>query len=214
MREQKPAVTAEQIRQRFAKTRIPEDPANAELPVGAERLPREFLEEMMGPLIVAAVLIPLIQRPEGIRVLFTERSADLKSHAGQISFPGGRQEPDDDDVVATALRETWEEVGILPEQVDVLGFLGPTTTVTKYAVTPVVGLIDPDFELRLDPVEVASAFEVPLEFLLDRANQELAEREFAGRTIPMTSFYFQQHRIWGATAGMVIAFREALKHCL
>ena len=210
MRDRTSVVTTEQIRKRFSATQAPSDPAKAELPPGAERLPAEFLAEMAGPLIVAAVLIPLIQRPDGIRVLFTERSADLKSHAGQVSFPGGRKEPGDGDVVETALRETWEEVGIRPEQVEILGFLGPTTTVTKYAVTPVVGLVDPDFDLKIDPVEVQSAFEVPLDFLLDRENQETAEREFAGRMIPMTSFYFGRQRIWGATAGMVISFREAL----
>lgn len=210
MSEQRSPVTARQIRQRFAGSVIPTDPTQGELPPGAERLPARWLEAMTGPLVAAAVLIPVIERPNGLQILFTERSADLNNHPGQVSFPGGRLESGDADIVHTALRETHEEVGIRPDQVEILGFLSPTITVTCYAVTPIVGFVDPAATLTLDPTEVESAFEVPLEFLLNETNQENSEREFAGCMVPVSSFYYGGHKIWGATAGMMIAFRNDL----
>lgn len=204
------ALTSAAIRHQLAVTNMPADPARASLPYGADRLPRTMRRDMSGQLKAAGVLVPLIERGGELTVLFTERSSDLTLHAGQVSFPGGRMESVDVDIRATALRETHEEVGIRPQQVEVVGYLQPTATVTCYAVTPVVGFVDPDARLRIDPVEVKTAFEVPLHFLMDEANQENAEREFAGRMIPMTSFNYGEHRIWGATAGMLVQLRSVL----
>jgi 8-oxo-dGTP pyrophosphatase MutT (NUDIX family) len=118
----------------------------------------------------AAVLVGLVQRDDGLQVLLTQRTEHLRDHAGQISFPGGRSEPEDGSAEATALREAQEEVGLAPDRVEVLGRLPTYTTVTHYVVTPVVGLVHPRFELALDAFEVAEAFEVPLAFLMTPAH--------------------------------------------
>ncbi len=116
----------------------------------------------------------------------------------------------DRDIRATALRETHEEVGIDPANVEIIGYLDPNPTVTGYAVTPVVALVDLQQELIIDPLEVKSVFEVPLPFLLDEGNQKSAEREFEGVMVPIAEFNFGQYRIWGATANMLIQFRKFL----
>jgi 8-oxo-dGTP pyrophosphatase MutT (NUDIX family) len=116
----------------------------------------------------------------------------------------------DADIQATALRETWEEVGIQPADVEVAGYLEPTPTVTGYAVTAVVGIIRPGIELRVDPCEVELAFEVPLAYLLDIANQRTSEREFEGVRVPIVEFRFASERIWGATANILLNLRERL----
>ena len=140
----------------------------------------------------------------------TRRSTELKHHAGQVSFPGGRMDPDDRDIRHTALRETEEEVGIPPDRVDVAGYLTPMPTITGYAVTPVVGLLGGELRLTLDPTEVDVAFEVPLPFLLDPGNERAGERLIDGVPVPIVEFRYGGHRIWGATASMVVAFREFL----
>ncbi len=116
----------------------------------------------------------------------------------------------DRDMRATAIRETQQEVGIDPANVEIIGYLDPNPTVTGYAVTPVVALVDLQQELIIDPLEVKSVFEVPLPFLLDEGNQKLAEREFEGVMVPIAEFNFGQYRIWGATANMLIQFRNFL----
>ena len=121
------------------------------------------------PLTPAAVLFPIVLRDNGQTVLLTQRTAHLKDHAGQISFPGGRVEAEDESPIHTALRETEEEIGLARKHVEVLGFLPEYRTGTGFRVTPVVALVTPPFELALDPFEVAEAFEVPLAFLLDPA---------------------------------------------
>ena len=203
-----PNITAPEIKRRFAATRMPADPLDVVIP--PPRWPAALQEKLTSNLMAAAVMIPIIFREESLSVLLTERSPDLKHHAGQISFPGGRMDPEDADIRATALRETQEEVGIDPAHVEIVGFLDPNPTVTGYAVTPVVALVELRQELIIDPVEVRSAFEVPLPFLLDEANQELSEREFEGVTVPIAEFNYGQYRIWGATAGMLIEFRRFL----
>lgn len=166
---------------------------------------RQRLRDRLKP---AGVLIPIVERRTELSVILTQRAPDLKHHPGQVSFPGGRMEEHDDDVRVTALRETHEEVGIAPGQVSVIGFLDPMPTVTGYAVTPVVGLVRPDFELVIDRTEVDFAFEVPLSYLLDPGNETPVEREFEGRRITMMEVHYEGKRIWGATAMMLQTFRN------
>ena len=201
---------AARIRRQLAGTRMPVDPLAVDSEDPVHRMPAEVVRELLPGLRPAAVLIPLIERREHVSVLLTERSADLTHHAGQVSFPGGGMESQDPDILATALRETHEEVGIRPSQVDVAGFLKTTPTITGFAVTPVIGFVDPGFRLKLDPVEVATAFEVPLDFLMDRRNEEHSEREYSGVRFRIVTFHFDGHRIWGATAGMLTTLRSVL----
>lgn len=158
----------------------------------------------------AAVLVPLIEEREGFAVMLTQRTADLKHHAGQISFPGGRMEENDADVVACALRETEEETGLSGASVEILGQLDPYVTITGYEVTPVVGAVTPPFTLKPDPVEVAHIFEVPLAFLLDPANHQRVEREVKGIKRAYYAMPYGPHYIWGATAGMILNMFEIL----
>ena len=201
-------ITATEIRERFAGTAMPQDPLDVVIP--PPRWPVALQQKLTSNLRAAAVLIPIIKREESLSVLLTERSPNLKQHAGQISFPGGRMDSADRDIRATALRETQEEVGIDPANVEIIGYLDPNPTVTGYAVTPVVALVELQQELVIDPLEVKSAFEVPLSFLLDEDNQQSAEREFEGVMVPIAEFNFGQYRIWGATASMLIQLRKFL----
>lgn len=144
----------------------------------------DFIQEDGGEglsLTPAAVLFPIVQRDDGQTVLLTQRTAHLKDHGGQISFPGGRVETEDRTPVHTALRETEEEIGLAREHVEVLGFLPEYRTGTGFRVTPVVALVTPPFDLALDPFEVAEAFEVPLAFLLDPANHKRHSLHYRGR---------------------------------
>lgn len=159
----------------------------------------------------AAVLVPLILRPAGLQVMLTQRTAHLTDHAGQISFPGGRTEPEDKDPIATALRETREEVGLPPELVRVLGRLDNYVTSTGYEVAPVVGLIQPPFPVKPDPHEVAEVFEVPLAFLVDPRNHERHSREWQGRKRHFYVMPYQDRYIWGATAGMLVNLANLLQ---
>ena len=160
----------------------------------------------------ASVLVPLVQRPDGLKVLLTRRTDHLRDHAGQISFPGGRAEEADADAVATALREAEEEVGLPRDVVDVIGSLPHYTTVTNYVVTPVVALVQPPFVLRLDSFEVAEAFEVPLAFLMTPAHHQRHEFELQGQRRQFLSMPWEaegedggtrRYFIWGATAAML-----------
>ncbi len=167
----------------------------------------------------AAVLLPLVQRPDGLTVLLTRRTEHLRDHAGQISFPGGRSEPDDASPAATALREAQEEVGLAPAHVEVIGTLPTYTTVTHFVVTPVVALVEPRFELALDPFEVAEAFEVPLAFLMNPAHHRRHRFEWDGGqrqflsmpwTAPGPDGAPREYFIWGATAAMLRNFYRFL----
>ena len=154
----------------------------------------------------AAVLVPLVQRPNGLSVLLTQRTAHLHDHAGQISFPGGRVEEKDASPTDTALRETREEIGLAPHAVELIGKLPDYLVATGYQVTPVVGLIESDFTLRLDEFEVAEVFEVPLVFLMDPANHERRVVVVGGisRTFyAMPYLGRRRYFIWGATAAML-----------
>lgn len=167
-------------------------------------------------LAAASVLVPLVRRDDGLALLLTRRTEHLKDHAGQISLPGGRAELADEDVVATALREAEEEIGLFRAHVDVIGVLPHYTTITNFLVTPVVALVDQGVELRPDPFEVAEVFEVPLAFLMTPANHQRhafaassGRREFLSMPWAPTSSavpYF----IWGATAAMLRNFYRFL----
>jgi 8-oxo-dGTP pyrophosphatase MutT (NUDIX family) len=156
----------------------------------------------------AAVLVPLVERSGGLQVLLTRRTDHLRDHAGQISFPGGRSEAHDAGPEGTALREAEEEVGLAARHVQVIGRMPTYATVTSFVVTPVVALVQPPFELKLDAFEVAEAFEVPLAFLMDPANHrrhrftfEGGEREFL--SMPWRPAGGDEYFIWGATAAML-----------
>jgi 8-oxo-dGTP pyrophosphatase MutT (NUDIX family) len=159
-------------------------------------------------LTTAAVLVPIVAHPGGLTVLFTQRTTHLKSHAGQVSFPGGRAEPGDASPEFTALREAQEEVGLKPEQVEIVGRLPDYFTRTGYRITPVIGLVRPPLKLAPDPREVAEAFEVPLAFLLDPANHRRQTRVYQGQTVGFYEMPYPseagERYIWGATAGMLV----------
>ncbi len=159
----------------------------------------------------AAVLVPIVNRPDGLTLLLTQRSADLPDHPGQISFPGGRVEPTDPTLAFAALREATEEVGLAADRVDVLGELATYETVTGYRVTPIVGWVEPPFTLTTDPVEVAEAFEVPLSFILDPANQQRHFRMLGDLRRDFWAIPWRDRYIWGATAAMLLIFDRTLR---
>lgn len=163
------------------------------------------------PLTPASVLVPVLDHPAGPTVLLTQRTAGLTAHAGQISFPGGRSEPEDPDPVATALREAEEEVALPPDRVRVLGRLDTYVVRSGYAVVPIVGVVDPPVDLRPDPAEVAEIFEVPLAFFLSAGMPQTHSRRFMGRERHFYVFPYGDRYIWGATAGMLRNFREVLE---
>ncbi len=188
------------LRERFAKPRVWSPELIAERALG-KRAPAH-----------ASVLVPLLDRDGGLTVLLTQRADHLSDHPGQISFPGGRAEPHDLSPVETALREAEEEIGLAAHHVEVLGCLPTYTTVTSFIVTPVVGIVQPDFSLRLDPSEVSEVFEVPLDFLMAPAHHR---RHAVGEGDEAREFFSMpwssQHPdgaprtrfIWGATAAML-----------
>lgn len=165
--------------------------------------------------IAAAVLVPLVDRPEGMTVVLTRRTEHLNDHAGQISFPGGRVEPHDRDGIACALREAEEEIGLEPARVEVIGCLDTCVTGTGFAVVPVVGLIAPPFDLArdltLDRFEVAAVFEVPLAFVLDPRNHVRCSGVARGRRRIFYVLPYGEHCIWGATARMLVNLHEVLR---
>jgi 8-oxo-dGTP pyrophosphatase MutT (NUDIX family) len=199
------------LRARLERTRQEVDPTDVVMPPSSQNWPASFRQQLAGDLKPAGVLVPVFERKSGLTVLLTRRSVALKYHAGQISFPGGRMEEGDADITATALRETHEEVGIAPEHVSVLGYLAAMPTVTGFAVTPVVGVIASGVPVRVDRSEVDYAFEVPLSYLLNKNNARAADREINGHMVPIMEFQFERHRIWGATAHMLLKLREILK---
>lgn len=152
----------------------------------------------------AAVLVPLVDREDGLTVLLTQRTDHLHHHAGQICFPGGRLEADDDGLVGAALREAREEIGLEPAHVEPVGLLDDYETVTGFLVTPVVAFVEPRFELELDTFEVAEAFEVPLAFLLDPGNHQIHSRMRHSERRRYYVFEYGERYIWGATAGMLM----------
>ena len=158
----------------------------------------------------AAVLVPLIDRRDGLQVLFTRRADHLARHAGQVSFPGGRVNDDDANVIDAALRETEEEVGLLRSFVDVIGGLDTYETGTGFSIQPVVGFVREGFDLKIDASEVAEAFEVPLRFLMNRDNHEQRTGTWQGTERRYFAMTYGRHYIWGATAGILMNLHESL----
>lgn len=197
------------LRERFAGS-VPSGPDGVRiggLPVDVSRQYRHLLPADCRP---AAVLVPIVDRPEGLTVLLTERAQALRTHAGQIAFPGGRLEPTDRDAVAAALRETEEEIGLDRRFVEVLGYLEDQLVITGFRVTPVVALVTPGFTLRHDPSEVASSFEVPLAHVLDERNHRPRRVVLGGMEMPFKDIAWDGYTIWGATGGMLITLASTL----
>lgn len=157
----------------------------------------------------AAVLVPVTDRPDP-GVILTQRAETLRRHAGQVAFPGGRIDPGEDEITA-ALREAEEEIGLPPHLVQVIGTADRYRTGTGYAVTPVVGVVPPDLPVVPSEAEVASVFEVPLAFLLDHANHQQASVDWQGRTRHYYEIHWQDRRIWGATAAMIVNLARRLR---
>jgi 8-oxo-dGTP pyrophosphatase MutT (NUDIX family) len=202
------AALRQELRSRLAGCRF----TDSDLRIGA--VSRSALEKMRAMFperpTRAAVLIPLVDRGDELTVLLTHRATDLKHHPGQISFPGGRLEPGDEDAVAAALRETEEEIGLRREFIEVIGCLPDHVVISGYRVTPVVGLVRPGFELVLDPTEVSGTFEAPLSHLLDPATHLRRIHRVGDEDLEVLDLPWGGHRIWGATAGMLLTLREVL----
>lgn len=198
------------LRARLAGSRpsTPEEATLAGLPL---EVTARYRHLMPVDATAAAVLIPLIDHADGLTVLLTERASDLRHHPGQISFPGGRLEADDDGPVAAALRETEEEIGLARRYVEVLGYLPDHIILTGYRVTPIVALVHPGVALTVDPTEVASVFEVPLAFVLDPRNHRVRRRPIGKEHVDVYDLPFGGHNIWGATAGMLITLSRLLE---
>jgi len=180
------------------------------LGIDAERARR--MEKHFPPNPVpAAVLVPLVDRSQGMTVLLTQRASQLARHAAQISFPGGRLDPGDADVASAALRETREEIGLDPVHVKVFGYLPDHLVISGFRVTPVLGLVTPPFSLELNPAEVAGVFEVPLEHVLDSANHKARLRRVGDEDMLLYDIPWQGQNIWGATAGMLLTFVRMLE---
>ena len=158
----------------------------------------------------AAVLVGVIPRAAGAGVLLTRRTDGLRHHGGQVSFPGGRIEPDDPSPAAAALRVAREEVGLQAAQARLLGYLDPLLTITGFRVLPTVVVVDPGFQPVPEPGEVAEVFEVPLEMLLDPGQLDTIELQFGGRARHVFQYRYQPQRIWGATASILYNLRERL----
>jgi 8-oxo-dGTP pyrophosphatase MutT (NUDIX family) len=209
-------VTSEFVRERLAGTEVGRrgfgTPKDGWLPPGVRG---DFAiwpgtESAPTKLRLAAVLVPLVKREPELTVLLTQRTSHLAAHAGQVAFPGGRIEASDRDPVHAALREAEEEVGLPADHVSVIGRLDTYITGTGFEITPVVGLVRVPYPVRPDPAEVDDIFEVPLAFVLDRANHERHSREFKGRIRSFFVLPYPGRYIWGATAGMLVNLAEVL----
>lgn len=161
--------------------------------------------------VAAAVLVPIIDHPDELSILLTQRAAHLKNHPGQISFPGGRIEPGDAGALAAALRETEEEIGLTREYITIAGYLDPQPVLTGFWITPVVAFVQPGFTLDIDHREVESTFEVPLEHILDSRNHHMQEHMLGEHRVQVHDIPYRDHRIWGATAGMLMRLYQLLR---
>ncbi len=200
------AIIIERLRDSQAHADL-ESAARASAFSSVNALVRQYLPDAPA---AAAVLVPIVDRDEGLTVLLTRRASHLRHHAGQISFPGGRIEPTDAGPLDAALREAHEEIGLGREHVKLAGYLDPQLVVSGYWVTPVVGFVDPGFALTLDAREVESTFEVPLTHILDPANHRAPERALGTTTVRVYEIPFGPYNIWGATAAMLMELYRML----
>jgi len=190
-------MTPEQLRQAFIR------------PVDHTIDPESELHESQAKM-PAAVLVPLVARRDGVTVLLTQRSENLTHHPGQVSFPGGRVEAHDSSPMATALRETEEEIGLSSERIEVLGELPLYINRSGFRVTPVVGLVHPPFDLCLQAFEVADSFEVPLDFLMDQDNLQRLNIPYRGESREVYAIPYGERFIWGTTASILVSLYRFL----
>lgn len=172
--------------------------------------PWEISADFLATTRIAAVLVGLVERTEGLNVLLTQRASALRVHSGQIAFPGGKMDPDDASPAAAALREVHEEIGIAADRIEVLGYLGPYLTRTGFRIVPVIARIAPPFTLTLNPDEVVEAFEVPFAFLMSEANHQMCQREWKGAARRFYAMPYGERYIWGITAGILRNLYERL----
>lgn len=199
------------IEERLKDSRPPTDPHSA-VPAGfSAEVAAAVRQYFPAAPAAAAVLVPLVDHEDGLTVLLTQRASHLKNHAGQISFPGGRIEDNDEGPLAAALRETEEEIGLSREYITVTGYLDPHLVLSGYWVTPVVGFVQPGFKLTLDSREVEATFEVPLLHILDATNHQARERMLGTTKVRVYDIPYGERHIWGATAGMLMSLYKLLE---
>lgn len=176
-------------------------------------LPLNLADEKHASLNCAAVLVPLVKDEHSNQweVIFTRRAEQLKHHAGQISFPGGRYEEQDSDLSVTAMRETYEEIGIAADKIELIGRLPQQQTISRYNVTPFIGVISPDYRLNIDHNEVAEVFSLPLNYLIEQDNQKKIRQSYKGHEYDYYSIEYKQYNIWGLTAQILVNFSQKLK---
>jgi 8-oxo-dGTP pyrophosphatase MutT (NUDIX family) len=201
----------ERILRRFTGTRPQHEIADWRL-LGVDTVrTRSLQKHFPAEPVPAAVLVPLIDRPEGLSVLLTHRATHLARHSGQISFPGGRMEPTDPDVASAALREAHEEIGLDPARVQVFGYLPDHIIISGFRVTPVLSLVSPPFTLELNPAEVAGVLEVPLSHVFDARNHQARLRRVGDEELMLYDIPWEGQTIWGATAGMLLTLMRMLE---
>ena len=175
--------------------------------LAGDMLPDEFVT---APATAAAVLVAITDRPAPGLIL-TQRTTTMRRHAGQIAFPGGRVDPEDADAISAALREAEEEIALPRNLVEVVGTADVYSTMTGFVITPVIGIVPPDLDLIPSEAEVADVFEVPLDFVLDPANQRQASLDYQGRERRYYEINWNDRRIWGATAAMIVNLSRRLQ---
>jgi 8-oxo-dGTP pyrophosphatase MutT (NUDIX family) len=180
------------------------------LGVDAERVTRLQKHFPANP-VPAAVLVPFVDRPEGLSILLTQRASQLAKHAAQVSFPGGRLEESDPDVASAALREAQEEIGLDPTRVRVFGYLPDHLVISGYRVTPVLALVQPPFTIEPNPAEVETVFEVPAEYIFDERNHKARLRRIGDEEMLLYDIPWQGLSIWGATAGMLLTLVRMMR---